>query len=119
MVAVYVKSRNIKMESVGQYKILLKTTFDSFMYFQEEKEMDRSNYCTLHGIERTMERTGLSEKRAVKLVRLALERGIHAEDCKWTADRRYLQSLCSEQAEAIAYNSYCLLYTSPSPRDRG
>lgn len=78
--------------------------------------MDRSNYCTLHGIERTMERTGLSEKRAVKLVRLALERGIHAEDCKWTADRRYLQSLSSERAEAIAYNSYCFIVNKEDNR---
>lgn len=64
--------------------------------------------ATVHSIERAKERAGLSEKRASKMIKLAIERGKRAEDfTSW--ERDYLKGECKGDKTAIAYNNFCYI----------
>lgn len=64
--------------------------------------------ATVHSIERAKERAGLSEKRASKMIKLAIERGKRAEDfTSW--ERDFLIREPSDNCIAVAYNNYCYI----------
>ena len=62
-----------------------------------------------HSIERAKERAGFNEKRARKMMSLARNRGIRSQDCRWSVDRKFLESKCNEEVEAVAFNGYCYI----------
>lgn len=90
--------------------------------------MKTYGYYTLHGAERAKERMGLSEKKAIRRLVLARERGVREADCKWSADRRFLGKSSDDIVEAVAYNGFCYILDKASgicittyrlPRDFG
>lgn len=63
---------------------------------------------TIHCIERAKERTGTNERKAYKMISLALERGKTSEDfTSW--ERDYLQNEAANNCVALAYNGYCYI----------
>ena len=63
-----------------------------------------------HSVNRAKERAGLNHRKAQKMMDLARERGIGSEDCRWSVDRRFLESRTNDVARAIAYNGYCFIF---------
>lgn len=64
--------------------------------------------ATIHSLDRAKERAGLNEKRAERLISLALERGKTAD--KFTSwERSYLKGEETEEYIAVAYAGYCYL----------
>lgn len=64
---------------------------------------------TQHCLDRMKERVGCNPKGAKRMLNLARERGVRYEDCRWSIDRRFLESKTDEYTEAIAYNGYCFI----------
>lgn len=63
---------------------------------------------TIHCIDRAKERAGLNEKRAEKMVALAIERGKTADSfTSW--ERSYLKGEENDNCIAIAFAGYCYL----------
>lgn len=70
--------------------------------------MTTVSMATVHSIDRAKERAHVNEKKAYKMISLALERGKKAEDfTSW--ERNYLEGECKGGAIAIAYNNFCYL----------
>ena len=70
--------------------------------------MANVSMATVHSLDRAKERAGLNEKRAYKMIELALERGKTAENfTSW--EKEYLQRECKDGVIAIAYNNYCYI----------
>lgn len=65
---------------------------------------------TEHYIERSKERLGVNAKRALKLAKLAWERGIRSGNCRWSVDRRFLEQKSGVEKEAIAFNGFCYIF---------
>ena len=64
--------------------------------------------ATIHSIDRAKERAGINERKAHKMIGLALTRGKTAEDfTSW--ERDYLRGECKENTIAIAYNNFCYI----------
>ncbi|MDD3139928.1 MAG: hypothetical protein PHX08_13265 [Lachnospiraceae bacterium] len=59
-----------------------------------------------HSMMRAKERAGLNRKRAIKMMELARHRGITSGNCKWSCDRRFLESKSSDTTIAVAFNGY-------------
>lgn len=66
-------------------------------------------YDTKHCMNRMKQRMGKKTKNAKRIINLARQRGIRSEECRWSADRRYLEAKESDTVEAIAYNGYCFI----------
>ena len=63
---------------------------------------------TYHSIERAKERFGINERKATKMIELALERGKTAD--KFTSwEKEYLEGECRDGSFAIAYNNFCFI----------
>ena len=63
---------------------------------------------TIHSIDRAKERAGINERKAEKMISLALERGKKSEDfTSWEKD--YLQNEAYDGCIAIAFNGYCYI----------
>ena len=70
--------------------------------------MTTVSMATIHSIDRAKERAGLNERRAYKMIDLALERGKTAEDfTSW--ERDYLLNEGKADTTAIAYNNFCYI----------
>lgn len=70
--------------------------------------MTTESMATIHSIARAKERAGLNERRAYKMIDLALERGKTAEDfTSW--ERDYLLNEGKADTTAIAYNNFCYI----------
>ena len=65
---------------------------------------------TRHSMDRAKERAGLNAKKAKRLMDLARIRGIQSNDCRWSVDRRMLESKTDEDVIAMAYNGYCFIF---------
>ena len=64
--------------------------------------------ATVHSVERMKERAGLNERKAYKMLELAVERGKTADDfTSW--ERDFLLSESKNDRTAIAYNNYCYI----------
>ena len=66
------------------------------------------NHTTYHSIDRAKERAGLNERKATKMIELALERGKNANDFS-SMEKRYLESKRYVGCSAIAYNNICYI----------
>ena len=66
------------------------------------------NYTTYHSIDRAKERAGLNERKATKMIELALERGKSASDFS-SMEKSYLDSEGYDGCTAIAYNNFCYI----------
>lgn len=67
-----------------------------------------TSMATLHSLDRAKERLGFNEKKAMKMINLALTRGKTAEDfTSW--EREFLMGEARDEAIAIAYNNYCYI----------
>ncbi len=65
---------------------------------------------TDHCAERAKERIGIKKKKKTeRLVHLALERGVTAETCKRSADRKFLEDRSRNNTQAIAFNGCCYI----------
>lgn len=62
-----------------------------------------------HSLKRAKERASLNRKRALRMIDCARTRGVRSEDCKWSIDRKFLDSRSSSEVEAVAYNGYCFI----------
>ncbi len=63
---------------------------------------------TAHSVERAKERANLNEKKALKNISKALERGKTADQfSSW--ERSYLEGECKCGTTAIAYNGFCYI----------
>lgn len=60
-------------------------------------------------IARAKDIAGLNRKRAIKLMDLARERGITSDQCRWSADRQFLERRTTEKKVALAFNGYCFI----------
>ena len=63
-----------------------------------------------HSYRRAKERAGLNKKRATKMMELAKHRGITSEGCRWSDDRKFLESRTNDEAIAMAFNGYCFIF---------
>lgn len=67
-----------------------------------------TSYATVHSLERAKERIGFNERKAHKMIDLALERGKSAKDfSSWEKD--YLENESKSNTTAIAYNNFCYI----------
>lgn len=66
------------------------------------------NYTTYHSIDRAKERAGLNERKATKMIELALERGKSANYFS-SMEKSYLESEGYDGCTAIAYNNFCYI----------
>lgn len=74
----------------------------------EENKMTTFSTATIHSIERAKERANLNEKKAIRNIAKALERGKKASDfSSW--ERSYLEDESTEVSTAIAYNGFCYI----------
>ncbi len=64
---------------------------------------------TKHSISRAKERAGYNRKKAVKMMDLARTRGVRSEECRWSVDRKFLESKSDEQVVAVAFNGFCFV----------
>ena len=64
---------------------------------------------TRHSLERAKERMGCNAKKAVRMIRLALERGKCAEDFT-SMEREFLERHSADDYNAIAYNDFCYIF---------
>ncbi len=73
--------------------------------------MNQSNpKATNHFIDRAKERAGINEKKAERMISLALERGKTSEDfTSW--EREYLKREEHDNCIAIAYAGFCYIFT--------
>lgn len=69
--------------------------------------MQNRNVLTVHGALRIKERIGVNEKKASRLIELAMERGEQWEETTDFLLKHYLKSNCSFDKIAIAYMNYC------------
>ena len=76
---------------------------------KENKPMTTTfSKSTIHSIDRAKERAGINERKAEKMITLALERGKTYEDfTSW--ERNYLQNEAYGDCKAIAFNGYCYI----------
>ena len=66
---------------------------------------------TIHSIDRAKERAGINEKKAEKMISLAIERGKTSVDfTSW--ERNYLQNEAYDDCVAIAFNGFCYIVNS-------
>lgn len=63
---------------------------------------------TTHSIERVKERIGLNQKRAERLIMLAMQRGKTADDYT-SMERNYLKNKEKGECIAIVFAGYCFL----------
>ena len=67
---------------------------------------------TLHAVQRTQERAGMSARKAKRFVRNAVKRGLSADSFK-SIEHEYLKSYDNKDGcRAVAYNSYCFVVSS-------
>ena len=66
-------------------------------------------FITNHGVDREKERCGMSKKKALRQVKLALERGKRVADFNGTREREYLEKRESEHTYSIIYNQFCYI----------
>ena len=66
-------------------------------------------YATTHSVERAKERMGVNEKRAVKDIQRASDRGKRA-DAFSSWERDYLDRHSADDSLAIAYNGFCYIF---------
>ncbi len=70
--------------------------------------MSVTSMATVHSLGRIKERAGLNEKRAYKMIDLALQRGKTADHfTSW--ERNFLLNESKNNKTAIAYNNYCYI----------
>ena len=70
--------------------------------------MTAETMATFHSLERAKQRAGLNERRACKMIDLALTRGKTAAFfSSW--ERDYLENTAAENTTALAYNNYCYI----------
>lgn len=63
---------------------------------------------TVHCLDRAKERAGFNERKAEKMIELALKRGKRAQDfSSWEHD--YLCAEACDECIAVAYNGYCYI----------
>lgn len=68
------------------------------------------DFCiTKHGIVREKERCGVSQKKALRQVKLALERGKRVTDFKGSKEKEYMKKHESEHIYSIVYNQFCYI----------
>ena len=65
--------------------------------------------ATIHSIERSKERLGLNERRAEKVIELAIKRGKKSVDYTTSRERKYLEKHTGLASYAVAYNGYCYI----------
>lgn len=63
---------------------------------------------TIHSIKRTKERAGANEKKAERMVALAIERG-KTSDAFTSWERSYLKNQETDECVAVAFGGYCYL----------
>ena len=51
----------------------------------------------------------MSRKKALKMMELARKRGITSEECRWSLDKKYLESRSDADVIAVAFNGYCFI----------
>lgn len=74
--------------------------------------MTRFSTATIHSIERSKERLGLNERRAEKIIQLAIERGKTYNDFNSSHERKYLEQHTDSEVYAVAYNGYCYIISN-------
>lgn len=77
--------------------------------------MSNTNYSgwlwedSKHSVNRAKERAGMNRKKALKMMELARERGITSDECKWSLDKKFLESRSDADTIAVAFNGYCFI----------
>ena len=72
--------------------------------------MTAETMATFHSLERAKQRAGLNERRAYKMIDLALTRGKTAASFK-SRERDYLENATQADRVAVAYNNYCYIFS--------
>ena len=66
---------------------------------------------TYHCIERAKERLGLNERKAIKMIELAIERGKTCDEfTSW--ERNYLEKECRDGSFPVVYNDFCYILSN-------
>ena len=72
--------------------------------------MTAETMATFHSLERAKQRAGLNERRAYKMIDLALTRGKTAASfSSW--ERDYLENTAQADRVAVAFNNYCYIFS--------
>lgn len=66
-------------------------------------------FCTHHSIDRAKERINLNEKKALRNITIALERGNSSEHYNSTMEKTYLENR-NIDGIALAYNNVCYIF---------
>lgn len=80
-----------------------------------EREQAWYEYTTLHGLERTMERAGLKESKALRMIRLAWERGQRLSDLDSNWQRyykRFERPIYDGPSQMRFYNGFLFIFNA-------